>query len=146
MELKEVCSILMEHFEQGGWTTRAEVQEAFDEASVNISEDPERDFRLALGADPNTVDNLFWWKDCRVIKNGMFTNIQVVFTASQSNCHIDFVAAGKRGWFFVFFETLKKVCKAHGIKEITLANRAKDGFWTAKGFEGPDNHMTYKVI
>lgn len=145
MELKELCSTLFDEFEQDRTPyPREALEEYFNNVTtITTSDNVEVDFRLCMGAKPETANSLFWWTDCRVIHIGLIKNIDVMI--GNGMCHINFIETGVRGWFFVFFETLKRICKAHGIKQITLCNRGPIGFWAAQGFEGPDGHMTYKV-
>lgn len=102
------------------------------------------EFHMAMGCAKETADEaLTWWRDATVYTENIFPGIDIRFFGEE--VQIGFIECKKYGYFFLFWETLKKVCRHYGVKEITLCNRASEGFWAAQGFTGPDHHMTFVV-
>lgn len=102
-----------------------------------------KQFRMAMGAKEETVNELFWWSNSEVYISEIFTGMDINFSEDEVN--INFIETKVPGYFFLFWETLVNVCKHYGIKTVTLCNRGPSGFWKHIGFTGSDAYMTYKV-
>jgi hypothetical protein len=101
-------------------------------------------FRMSLGANPETVNEIDWWCDATSLgPNGPFDSFTVSFTASDA-VKIEMVKTKVCGHLRQVVANLEKISKEVGYTKIILDSR-NDAVWTALGFtpytEWSGNHM-----
>jgi hypothetical protein len=111
-------------------------------------------FRLAMGdkEKPCGFNHHAVSNDARCIVNDIFKDVSMRYSLQKSTgrvltVEISYIEAGEngKGKFFLFWETLLRLCKEFGVHQISLCDRAKPGFWTHHGFNGDDGDM-YRVL